>query len=221
MIYYIIYYIIYSVACFARVWTCYILPAGIIYFCTFSCDEEEDNIGDFLMSTLHEDIDINPSDNDDSDNVDGIDIVDDQAYGSEIQTTDAGAYATEVEHYTKYGGSFGNIKIAGHVILNQCGTLDYRNCPNLNFDNWRKHTPSQNLMLDDLKLNTVSVDKVTQFGLRPPELRSLFNNLGDYYRWFLVDGKISFEDLQRKVGNIKTRRISQKGQHFTDRKKYH
>ena len=42
---------------------------------------------------------------------------------------------------------------------------DYRNCPELDFDDWRQHTPSQNLMLDDLKLNTVSVDKVTQFGL--------------------------------------------------------
>ena len=82
--------------------------------------EEGDNIDDFLMSTLHEDIDINESDNDSSD---GIHIVDPEAYGTEIQTTDAGAYAREIEHETKYGGSFGNIRIAGHVILNQCGSL--------------------------------------------------------------------------------------------------
>ena len=33
------------------------------------------------------------------------------------------------------------------------------------------------------------MDKVTQFSLRPPELRSLFNDLGDYYRWFVVSNK--------------------------------
>ena len=59
----------------------------------YSDKEAEDNIDDFLMSTLHEDIDINESDNDESGNEDGIYFVDDEAYGTEIQTTDAGAYA--------------------------------------------------------------------------------------------------------------------------------
>ena len=33
------------------------------------------------------------------------------------------------------------------------------------------------------------VDKVTKLSLRTPELRSLFNKLGDYYRWFVVYNK--------------------------------
>ena len=34
------------------------------------------------------------------------------------------------------------------------------------------------------------MDKVSQFGLRPPELMQLFNYLGDYYRWFEIGEKI-------------------------------
>ena len=40
---------------------------------------------------------------------------------------------------------------------------------------------------------------MTQFGLRPPELLALFNNLGTYYRWFLVDGKIAVEDFDSEI----------------------
>ena len=43
-------------------------------------------------------------------------------------------------------------------------------------------TQSQLLITDDLKLSKVSVDKVTQFSLRPPELLTLFNKLGEYCR---------------------------------------
>ena len=54
-------------------------------------------------------------------------------------------------------------------------------------------------MLDDIKLSSLSIDRVTQFGLRPPELLALFNNLGTYYRWFLVDGKIAVEDFDSEI----------------------
>ena len=87
---------------------------GSSSYSEINCDEQEDNIGDFVMSTLD---DINESD------TDCIDILEEEGYIDDIPTTNAGAFATEVEHVTKYGGSFGNIKIAGHVILNQCGTL--------------------------------------------------------------------------------------------------
>ena len=48
------------------------------------------------------------------------------------------------------------------------------------------HTQNQLLILDYLKLSKISVDKITQFGLRPPELLQLFNKLGDYYCWVLI-----------------------------------
>ena len=37
-----------------------------------------------------------------------------------------------------------------------------------------------------MKLSKGLVDNITQFGLRPPELRQHFNNFGDYYRWFVM-----------------------------------
>jgi predicted GIY-YIG superfamily endonuclease len=67
-------------------------------------------------------------------------------------------------------------------------------------EDWRMMTQSQLLITDDLKLSKVSVDKVTQFSLRPPELLTLFNKLGEYFRWFIIDtSKISVNKLERYV----------------------
>ena len=55
----------------------------------------------------------------------------------------------------------------------------------LELEEARLHTANQLLILDDLKLSKISVDKVTQFGLRPPELLFV-DRLGEYYRWFLL-----------------------------------
>ena len=38
----------------------------------------------------------------------------------------------------------------------------------LDIDRYRLHTKNQLIILDDLKLSKFSVDKITQFGLRPP-----------------------------------------------------
>ena len=64
------------------------------------------------------------------------------------------------------------------------GIDHYRN--NKGFPDWRCHTANQNLLLDDVKLSKITIDKVTQFGLRPPEFLKLFSKLGDYYRWFVI-----------------------------------
>ena len=51
--------------------------------------------------------------------------------------------------------------------------------------------------MDDLKLSKMSVDKITQYGLRPPELLRVVNMLGKYYRWFeILPGKIKTSELQ-------------------------
>ena len=56
----------------------------------------------------------------------------------------------------------------------------------LNLDEYRLRTQNQLLILDYMNLSKIPVDNITQFGLRPPELRQHFNNLGDYYRWFVM-----------------------------------
>ena len=40
-----------------------------------------------------------------------------------VEITHIGELASPIEHKSKYGGTFGNIKISSHVLLNQCGTL--------------------------------------------------------------------------------------------------
>ena len=50
--------------------------------------------------------------------------------------------------------------------------------------------------MDDLKLSKISVDKITQYGLRPPELLRFINMLEKYYRWFeILPRKVKVEEL--------------------------
>ena len=53
---------------------------------------------------------------------------------------------------------------------------------------------------------TISIDKVTKFGLRPPELRRLFDVLGTYYRWFIIDKKILNAEVMDKKIDIDLRK---------------
>ena len=46
---------------------------------------------------------------------------------NDVPTTNADDTVLAIEEETAYGGSFRNIKISGHVLLNQCGTLLTRN----------------------------------------------------------------------------------------------
>ena len=51
---------------------------------------------------------------------------------------------------------------------------------------WRQLRDNEVLVLEGALTSSVSVDKVTQFSVRPPELRSLFNKVEHYVRWFKV-----------------------------------
>ena len=59
-----------------------------------------------------------------------------------------------------------------------------------NFPSWRLFTDSQITILEGLKDSPLSVDKVTVFSVRPPELRHIFDQLGNYYRWFSIGRKL-------------------------------
>lgn len=99
----------------------------------------------------------------------------------------------------------------------QTSTIDNMRRNILQLDGWRQHSENQTLVLDDVKLSKISIDKVTQFSLRPPEFLKVFDQLGNYYRWFEIqptkvpkdklDGKINesflnscwIDGLQRQV----------------------
>ena len=58
-------------------------------------------------------------------------------------------------------------------------------------------TRNQNIIMDDLKLSKISVDKITQYGLRPPELLRFINMLEKYYRWFvIIPGKVKVKEFK-------------------------
>jgi len=70
-------------------------------------------------------------------------------------------------------------------------------------DEWRQHSANQVLILDDLKLSKISVDKITQFSLRPPEFLKVFDKVGDYFRWFTIsETKIKVDMLPDKIVNV-------------------
>lgn len=63
-------------------------------------------------------------------------------------------------------------------------------CKAIKLEDYRLHTPKQVLILDDLNLSRLSVDKVTQFSLLPSEFLQIFNKLGNYFRWFHISDKV-------------------------------
>ena len=54
---------------------------------------------------------------------------------------------------------------------------------------WRKHSMSEKLLMNDLKQSKMGYDKITQFSLRPIELKPVVVMVGHYYRWFQIDMK--------------------------------
>ena len=103
------------------------------------------------------------------------------------------------------------LELRGGLIMNVTNKLKdgshtvkpgdtYRNA--MISSNWRQFTPSQKLILNDVKLSKVSVDKVTKFCLRPLELLQLFNMMGDYYRWFNFDGRTQDAMIPIKITSI-------------------
>ena len=44
-------------------------------------------------------------------------------------------------------------------------------------------------LYDDLKSSKVSIDKITLFSLRPPELRGFIDSVQNYFRWFSIEKK--------------------------------
>ena len=53
----------------------------------------------------------------------------------------------------------------------------------LDLPKWRQHTDSELLILQGSLNTSISIDKITQFSLRPPELRFFFDQPGNYYRY--------------------------------------
>ena len=49
-------------------------------------------------------------------------------------------------------------------------------------EEWGYHTYNEVQILKDIKQSSISVDEISQFGVRLPELRYLFHSVEHYYR---------------------------------------
>jgi len=59
-------------------------------------------------------------------------------------------------------------------------------CNDIISDKWRQHTDVEKMILNDIKLSKISTDKITQFSIRPPELKYIIDQVGNYYRWIKI-----------------------------------
>ena len=57
------------------------------------------------------------------------------------------------------------------------------------FPEWRQHRNNELLILQGAKDTPISLDKISIFSVRPPELRHLFDQVGNFYRWFKCEKK--------------------------------
>ena len=56
-------------------------------------------------------------------------------------------------------------------------------------EQWRCHSPVEETLIQDLYTTGTPIDAITRFSIRPPEMRSLFDAVGDFYRWFSYSPK--------------------------------
>ena len=71
-----------------------------------------------------------------------------------------------------------------------------------NVDGWRYHTDSENLFLSDIEKCNLTIDKISQFSIRPPELRSIIDQPGTYYRWFkILPKQMTEKEMRKRIKN--------------------
>ena len=70
----------------------------------------------------------------------------------------------------------------------------------LGLEEFRQHSETELVLLEDLKQSKVSIDRISEFGIRPPELRLTFNSVGNYFRWFKVTKrKMKRDEMMERI----------------------
>ena len=71
----------------------------------------------------------------------------------------------------------------------------------LNLADWRQHSTSELHIIDSCLRSSISLDSITKFSIRPPELKKLIREVGQYYRWFKVGKKLSYKQCKESISN--------------------
>ena len=69
---------------------------------------------------------------------------------------------------------------------------------------FRTHSSIEERIINDLRLSSSRIDRITQFSIRPPEFRSIFNSPGNYFRWTSTSIKrncLKGDDLQKAISD--------------------
>ena len=67
----------------------------------------------------------------------------------------------------------------------------------LGFEEWRRHTDQETMILKGAIGANITVDMISVFSLRPPELRIFIDSPGLYFRWFEIKKKpLTYEKMQ-------------------------
>ena len=70
----------------------------------------------------------------------------------------------------------------------------------MNLDMWRRHSENERLILKGVRSSHISVDRVSLFSIRPPELRDLIDQPSIYFRWFHIRKKsLNFDEIEEKI----------------------
>jgi len=69
----------------------------------------------------------------------------------------------------------------------------------LDLPQWRTFTNNQLMVIEDFKSTNSGIDKITEFSLRPPELRDVFNMVGKYFRWFHIEKRCIKQSLANEL----------------------
>ena len=60
----------------------------------------------------------------------------------------------------------------------------------LKLEDWRQHSQNELHVIDGCLKSHISLDSITKFSVRPPELTPLIREVGQYYRWFYVEKNV-------------------------------
>ena len=69
---------------------------------------------------------------------------------------------------------------------NDVGFFCFRIRESVNLDIWRRHSENERLILEGVTSLHISVDRISLFSVRPPELRDSIDQPSIYFRWFHI-----------------------------------
>ena len=70
----------------------------------------------------------------------------------------------------------------------------------MNLDTWRRHSENERFILEGVTSSNISVDRISLFSVRPPEMRHLIDQPSIYFRWFHIGKEtLELDEIEEKL----------------------